>query len=150
MLSPTSTTDGSGVPTSMTQTRSCNVTACRSLIADLISHNQTYNTMNLGECSGCSTATSPNFPNDWLQRWYVEDMVIWSSAGYDCPANPRYGTLAACQILCLQAEACVGFSREKNALVNDSTSECWLKNETRWNQSLNDSTWHTYAFNATS
>ena len=146
----TSVADLSNFSTATMWTRSCNVTACRSTVANHISRNQTYNTTSFGECIGCSNAIWPNFPDDWLERWYVENMVVYSSVGSDCPGNPMYGNLIACQMRCLQVEACVGFSRAKSAAPNDSTSQCWLKYNIQQSQTFNDPTWHTYAFNTTS
>ncbi len=134
----------------LTQNNSCNITACRSLIDYYILHNCTYNTTYIDRCIGCSYASSPNFPSDWFNRWNIQNFVIYSSAGQDCQGNPKTGNLRACQIFCLQDETCVGFSREKSVLDNDSTGQCYLKNNIQLNQTPNDSTWHTIVFNTTS
>lgn len=127
----------------------CNISACQLIIIGQMKNNVSYNTTNFSECDGCSPTTYPNFPEQFFDRWNIEDFLIWSSAGHDCQGNPYTGDLPACQIVCLIDPTCVGFSRRKNVVDNDPNGKCWLKNDIQQSRSHNDGTWHTLAFNGT-
>ena len=146
-------TSTNAIITSMlpTLSQSCNITTCRSIIDDYLSRNWYYNTVNFGECQGgCLQAVYPNFPSDWWNRWYIQDMYILNSAGQDCVGNPYTGSLTSCQQSCLVDATCMGFARQKNVTDTDSTGQCWLKNNILLNQIPNDPVWHTVVFNTTS
>ncbi|CAF1080950.1 unnamed protein product [Adineta ricciae] len=98
-------------------------------------------------CTNCSRANYPNFPSDWLNRWYIQDFYVYNSSS-DCAGNPYIGTLTFCQTACLKDITCVGFSRAKNALDTNSTAECYLKNNLTVSQIFNDTNWHTVVFNS--
>jgi hypothetical protein len=97
--------------------------SCRSIIAYYILQNLAYNTTDFGQYIGYSYVSWQNFLEDWLNLWHIENFIIWSNYVQVCQGNPKYGNLITCQIFCLQDETCVGFSREKNVLDNDSTGE---------------------------
>lgn len=129
--------------------QSCNITACRSIIASNLLYNCPYNTTNYYQCAGCLQASSPNFPEDWFNLWYTADFLIWSSFNQDCPGNPRYGDLRTCQQWCLEDATCVGFSREKDVSDGENLAECYLKTNVKLNQAFGNPTWHTIVFNGT-
>ncbi len=133
----------------ITPNRSCNISACRSIVAYNILHNFLYNTTIFAECTGCSYANWPNFPADWSNRWNIQNFYITSSSGQDCQGNPRTGDLTQCQYWCLQDVTCVGFSRQKSVPDTYSNTQCYLKNNIQLNRVPNDNTWHTIAFNDT-
>ncbi|CAF4266616.1 unnamed protein product [Adineta steineri] len=136
---------------SISITNKCSITKCRSKIADSISRNDTYNTTNsFNECMYCMEAQYPNFPEDWSNRWYTQDILILTGAGHDCTGNPYYGNLTQCQMFCLRDPTCVGFSREKNLTDSNILAECFLKNNIQLDQTYNSTVWETIVFNSTS
>ena len=129
-----------------TKTTICNVTQCRATVGAYISSNRSYDTTTISDCQGCPRASYPNFP-DWSSLWRSDDFYVRSIAGADIAGNPRNGTLATCQALCLTYTVCFGFSREKAANDSDTLASCYLKNNlTSSIRTVNDPVWQTILF----
>ena len=128
------------------KTTICNVTKCRATVGAYISSNRTYDTNTISDCQGCPQASYPNFP-DWPNLWQLDDFYVPSAAGADIPGNPRIGTLATCQSLCLTYTICLGFSRQKTANDSDALASCYFKsNLTSSIRVVSDPVWLTVVF----